>query len=51
MTAGSARRGVRPTAGAAHGRNVSAWVVRTIILATTAFALLDLSLLVSGLRR
>lgn len=31
-------------------RRLSAWVVRAVVLATTGFALLDLSLLVVGLR-
>jgi len=35
-------------AGAAKTRRVSAWIVRSVMLATTAFALLDLSLLVSS---
>jgi hypothetical protein len=33
----------------ASGRRLTAWIVRSIILATTAFALLDLSLLVSSI--
>ncbi len=37
------------TSGAStSGRRLSAWIVRTIMLATTAFAVLDLSLLVSS---
>jgi len=36
--------------GSASGRRLTAWIVRTIILATTAFAILDLSLLVSSVR-
>lgn len=33
----------------AGGRRLTAWIVRSIILATTAFAILDLSLLVSSI--
>ncbi len=33
----------------ASGRRLTAWIVRSIILATTAFAILDLSLLVSSI--
>ena len=34
--------------GSASGRRLTAWIVRTIMVATTAFAILDLSLLVSS---
>jgi len=33
----------------ASGRRLTAWIVRSIILATTAFAILDLSLLMSSI--
>jgi len=48
-TGATARRitGVQ-TAGKTNARRLTAWIVRSIMIATTAFALLDLFLLASG---
>ncbi|HLN41455.1 MAG TPA: hypothetical protein VK215_03320 [Acidimicrobiales bacterium] len=42
------RRAIGP--GNVSSRRITAWIVRSIMLATTAFAIVDLSLLVSSLR-
>lgn len=41
---------VRRSVHKSSGRRLSGWIVRTIVLATILFALLDLSLLLSGLQ-
>lgn len=43
------RKALRPS-GAVDGRKVTDWIVRSIILATTTFAMLDLLLLLTSLR-
>jgi|HubBroStandDraft_6_1064221.scaffolds.fasta_scaffold3223866_1 hypothetical protein len=52
VTVSGGMRSSRPAVGSTStsGKTLTAWIVRTIMIATVAFALLDLSLLLTSVR-
>ncbi len=52
VTVSGGMRSSRPAVGSTStsGKKLTAWIVRSIMLATVAFALLDLSLLLTSVR-